>query len=215
MMMDSRDDVSMVVGVFRARARAQAAIEALIRSGFAPEAVRVVEPDPADADLLVELTEADRTEWEQELENLEGTLVIVSDSRRDQARSILVDHGAQDVAANNDPMSAIPATEPNASGGGLGVPVIARRLRPNMLVVGSDYTLIGRIKRVEGRELLLDRRPMRRDVWVALTAVSKLIGDWVVLTMPADQVNPMEPFIQPRIGERMAHPGRADDEELA
>ena len=95
------------------------------------------------------------------------------------------------------------------------MPAIAGRLRPDMLVVGSDYVRVGRIKRVEGRELLLDRRPLRRDVWVPLQAVDTLIGDWVVLTMPADQVDPMEPFIRPRIGERTEHPRRADGEETA
>ncbi|MDP8921485.1 MAG: DUF2171 domain-containing protein [Chloroflexota bacterium] len=210
-MMDARDDVGVVVGVFRA----QAAAEALVRAGFAPEAVRLVELDSADAALLEELTEADRIDWQQELENLEGTLVIVSERRRDEARSILAEHGAEDVAADDAPVAAVPLPESSASGSDVGVPAITGRLRPDMLVVGSDYVRVGRIKRVEGRELLLDRRPVRRDAWVPLLAVDKLIGDWVVLTMPADRVDPMEPFMRPRIGERTENPRRADGEETA
>ena len=95
------------------------------------------------------------------------------------------------------------------------MPTIAERLRPDMFVVGSDYTLIGRIKLIEESELLLDRRPLRRDVWVPMHAVDKMIADWVVLAMPADQVDPMEPFLRPRIGDRAANSRRSEEESFA
>jgi len=207
--MDVRDDVGMVVGVFRDRAGAHAASEALVRSGFAPE---VVQPDLLDAELLAAVSEADRTEWEQELEGRRDTLVIVRDSRREQARAILADNGVEDVSADDAPLSGATAVESRPPGSGMDAPTIAERLRPDMFVVGSDYKLIGRIKRIKRikeSELLLDRRPLRRDVWVPLIAVDKMIADWVVLAMPADQVDPMEPFLRPRIGERRATQGRS------
>ncbi len=92
---------------------------------------------------------------------------------------------------------------------------VVSKVRPGMPVVGSDYGQVGRIKRIEGRELLLDRRPLHREVWLPLHAVGTLLGDWVVLTMPADQVDPMEPLVRPRIGERNANPSRVDDEGTA
>ncbi|MDP8922891.1 MAG: DUF2171 domain-containing protein [Chloroflexota bacterium] len=208
-------DAGMVVGVFSEPARAEAAVEALTRAGFPPEAITLVEPDPADVDLLAELTEVDADEWREELERIEGALVTVSGIRRDEARAILQEHGAEDVMGDDEPVSPTPATAPGEAGGHAELSAAAQQVRPGMLVVGSDYARAGRVKRIEGDELLLDRRPLRRDIWLPLDAVDRLIGQWVVLTLPSDQVDPMEPFMRPRIGERPANPGPADGEEQA
>ena len=209
-MMDAGADAGMVVGVFRDAGDAREAAEALVKAGFAPDMVRLVEPDIADADLMAELTGADAAEWRDELAGIGGALVTVVGGRPTDARAILREHGAEDVADDDDPELAAPAG--HVAGDDGGVADVAGKVRPGMLVVGADYGLVGRIKRIEGRDLLLDRRPLRRDVWLPLHAVGTLIGDWVVLTMPADQIDPMEPLMRPRVGERNANPSRVDDE---
>ncbi len=89
MMMDAGADAGMVVGVFREAGQAREAVEALVRAGFAPDMVGVVEPDMADADLMAGLTEGDATEWRDELADIGGVLVTVAGGSPTDARAIL------------------------------------------------------------------------------------------------------------------------------
>ena len=210
--MDAPNDSGMVVGVFADRPRAEAAAEALGRAGFPLQTVELVAPDLVDARLLAELAEGDAA-WREELGRTEDTLVIVSGARGDDARPILVEYGAQEIVADDDldrppnRRDAVPVRGRDE------VSPPAPQVRPGMPVVGSDLAPVGRLKQVRDGELLLDRRPARRDIWLPLHTVDRLIGTWVVLTLPAAQVDPIEPFVRPRIGERSATPGPVVGEE--
>jgi uncharacterized protein (TIGR02271 family) len=56
-----------------------------------------------------------------------------------------------------------------------------------MDVVGPDGRLIGRVKEARGSEFLLDRRG-QRDVYVPVSAIARMAGSAVELTVTADEV---------------------------
>jgi HSP20 family molecular chaperone IbpA len=63
-------------------------------------------------------------------------------------------------------------------------------LRRGMQVVGVDGEPIGHVKELRGDEFLIDR-PMARDVYAPMQFVQNMVGDQVVLGIPAGQVDHM------------------------
>ncbi len=116
--MNAGNGSGMVVGVFGDRARAQAATEALDRAGFPSQAIELVAPDLVDAQLLAELAEADDASHE-ESGRTEDTLVIISSARRDDARPILAECGAEDIVTD-DVLGAAPPLADSVPAGGRG-----------------------------------------------------------------------------------------------
>ncbi len=213
--MKADDETGTLVGIFGEPARARSAAEALRKAGFPHESIRLVEPLAADAELLAELSGDDVDEWRAELASGGSTLVAISMDRRADARAILAAHGAVDVVDDDDPRAANAPPDSGEADSRASTSAPSPEIRPGMLLAGSDYAPVGRVKRIEGDEVLVDRRPMRRDVWLPLNEVARRIGNWGVMTMPADQVDLMEPFVRPRIGERTVDASRTDDGERA
>jgi|GEM_PF-2582505 hypothetical protein len=64
-------------------------------------------------------------------------------------------------------------------------------LREGMGVIGSDGQPVGRVRLVGSTDFagLWIARPGGGDVWVGPTLIREVVGDEVILSVPADQVD--------------------------
>ena len=64
------------------------------------------------------------------------------------------------------------------------------QIEVGMQVVGSDVENIGRIKEVRSDDFLVDI-PMRRELYVPLSAVRSITGNQIMLKITADRIHSM------------------------
>jgi len=133
----------------------------------------------------------------------DGVWVALSTKDPSGAEALLREQGATDVMREDEPWTrgGVPTADPKTAQRRVG----DSQIEVGLEVVGADYEPIGRVKRVEGDELLIDR-PAKRDVWVPLSSVAKRVGDWLVLDLTADAVDPLEPLGDPRISRLSSRP---------
>jgi osmotically-inducible protein OsmY len=120
----------------------------------------------------------------------EVTLQGTVDSR--QAKRMAEDT-AESVAGVHDIQNQLRVQQPGSQGpagrfGPFGSsPVQRAQIRQGMDVVGSDASRIGQVKEVREQDFLVDRAG-QRDLYVPFHAVHDVMGNQLILTVPAGQV---------------------------
>jgi hypothetical protein len=193
--MTEHREASLTLGIFSDRAAAESARKALERAGVAGDEITVISPDRADARALAAITGLNPGEWQEHLDELDASLVLVtSAARQPEIETLLRAQGAREVVggtslAQPPATPAPPADRPE--------PAIAARIRPGMLVMSAERREVGRVDRIERGSIHITR-PLRRDVWVPLTAVADVIEQWVVLRLPFSEVDLPASFLLER-----------------
>jgi hypothetical protein len=182
----------VVVGIFAKPAAAESAVESLDAAGFGSEEVAFVSPEEVDTHVLALLTNVPAEEWQEEIADLGGAVILVQGADRPrEVAQLLREAGAQQVIESSTEADGAPRP------GYEHRPAVAAGIQPGMTVVSVERTEIGRVKRLEGPAMLVDR-PQRRDVWVPFTWVDHVIEHWVVLKLPQADVDLPVSFLRKR-----------------
>ncbi len=191
--MAEASEPGLVVGIFGDVAAAESARVALERAGIPKDGMTLISPEHADALALASLSGVSRGEWQEYLDELDGAFLLVRAGTRDQEiQRVLRAQGADDVISATS--LSQPATPPAPHRMAQVAPALARRIRPGMMVVSAERREVGRIDRIEGESLHVNR-PLGRDLWVPMSAVADVIEQWVVLSLPFDQVDLTSSFL--------------------
>jgi hypothetical protein len=182
----------VVVGIFASPAAADSAVESLDAAGFGSEEIALVSPEQVDTHALALLTNVPAEEWQEEIADLGGAVILVQSADRPrEVAQLLREAGAQQVIESSTEADGAPRPAHEQR------PAAAAGIQPGMTVMSAERIEIGRVKRLEGLAMLVDR-PLQRDVWVPFTWVDRVIEHWVVLKLPQAEVDLPFSFLRKR-----------------
>ena len=184
-----------MLGIFSDGAAAESARKALERAGVAGDEITLISPEHADARALAAMTGISPGEWQEHLDELDASLVLVTSvARQPEIETPLRAQGAREVVGGTSLSQPLAAPPPHVD---WPEPASAARIRPGMMVMSAERREIGRVDRIERGSIHI-KRPLRRDVWVPSTAVADVVEQWVILTLPFSEVDLPSSFLLKR-----------------